>query len=53
MNRTLVSDADLRRGRAKAVYFLTLAGVFVLVVAVFLLPLVWMVSGALKTPSEL
>jgi multiple sugar transport system permease protein len=50
---TLVSDADLRRGSARAVYYAVLGLAFLACALVFLFPLYWMVSSALKTPAEL
>jgi multiple sugar transport system permease protein len=50
---TLVSDADLRRGSARTVYYAVLAVAFLACALVFLFPLYWMVSSALKTPAEL
>ncbi|MEV4753712.1 carbohydrate ABC transporter permease [Micromonospora sp. NPDC049559] len=51
-NRTLISDTELRRGRSRVVYFATLAVVTILFVAVFVFPLYWMVTSALKSPAE-
>jgi multiple sugar transport system permease protein len=51
--RTLVSAADLRRGRSRALYFAVLAVVTALFLLVFFFPLYWMVTGALKAPAEL
>jgi multiple sugar transport system permease protein len=50
--RTLLSDAELRRGRSRLVYWAVLAFVTVLFLAVFVFPLYWMVTSALKTPQE-
>ena len=50
--RTLISDAELHRGRTRVWYFATLAVVTTLFVAVFVFPLYWMVTSALKTPAE-
>lgn len=50
---TLVSDGDLYRGRARAVYYAVFTLAFVGCALVFLFPLYWMVSSALKTPAEL
>ncbi|GAB1641995.1 carbohydrate ABC transporter permease [Krasilnikovia sp. MM14-A1259] len=50
MNRTLISAADLHRHRAAYVVVLGLTlGLFCLV---FLFPLFWMASSALKSPQE-
>jgi multiple sugar transport system permease protein len=51
--RTLVSASQLARGRNRVLYWTGLALVALLFVAVFLFPVYWMVTGALKTPSEL
>jgi multiple sugar transport system permease protein len=52
-NRTLISPWALRKKRGRTLYWL----VFTLVIAVFTLafvvPLVWMLLGAMKTPTEL
>lgn len=50
---TLVSDADLRRGDARIVYYVVLTLAFAACALIFLFPLYWMVSSALKTPTEL
>jgi multiple sugar transport system permease protein len=50
---TLVSDADLRRGDARVVYYAVLTLAFAACALIFLFPLYWMVSSALKTPAEL
>jgi multiple sugar transport system permease protein len=50
---TLVSDADLRRGDARVVYYAVLTLAFAACAVVFLFPLYWMVTSALKTPAEL
>ena len=51
MERTLISPAQLRRGRA--VYWALLAVVVVVFTLVFLGPLYWMVTGALKSGQEI
>jgi multiple sugar transport system permease protein len=51
--RTLISAADLARGRNRAVYWTVLAVVTVLFLLAFGFPLYWMVTGAVKTPAEL
>jgi multiple sugar transport system permease protein len=53
MSRTLISTADLARGRNRAVYYTVLSVVALLFVVVFCFPLYWMVTGALKSPAEL
>nr|MDT0661733.1 carbohydrate ABC transporter permease [Micromonospora sp. DSM 115978] len=50
--RTLISDAELRRGRTRVWYFAVLTLVTLLFVAVFVFPLYWMATSALKTPAE-
>ncbi|WP_027344433.1 carbohydrate ABC transporter permease [Hamadaea tsunoensis] len=52
-SRTLISDADLRRGRGKLIYRIVLGAMAVAFVLIFLFPLYWMVSGAVKSPVEL
>ncbi len=49
--RTLISDAALRRGRTRVLYFATLTLVTILFALVFLFPLYWMVTGAVKDPA--
>ncbi|MEV6864919.1 carbohydrate ABC transporter permease [Streptosporangium subroseum] len=51
--RTLISDADLNRGRGRLVYRVTLVTMAVLFALIFIFPLYWMVTGAVKTPVEL
>jgi multiple sugar transport system permease protein len=51
--RSLISDADLRRGHGRLIYRLVLVSILVIVVLAFFFPLYWMVSGAVKTPVEL
>jgi multiple sugar transport system permease protein len=50
--RTLISPAQLRRGRGKAVYWTVLVAVLVVFTLVFIGPLYWMVTGALKSGQE-
>jgi multiple sugar transport system permease protein len=50
---TLISALELRRGGARAVYYGVLTLAVVGVAVVFLFPLYWMISSALKTPAEL
>ncbi|MEV7231536.1 MULTISPECIES: carbohydrate ABC transporter permease [Polymorphospora] len=50
--RTLISDTELRRTRGKVVYFSVLTVVTILFSLVFLFPLYWMVTGAVKEPAE-
>jgi multiple sugar transport system permease protein len=49
--RTLISNTELARHRVR--YWTALAVVVVLFVVLFLMPIYWMVAGALKTPAEL
>ncbi|MEV0328635.1 carbohydrate ABC transporter permease [Micromonospora echinospora] len=51
--RTLISHAQLRRGRGRIVYWTLLAVVVVGFTLVFLGPLYWMVTGALKSGQEI
>ncbi|MEU5789689.1 carbohydrate ABC transporter permease [Micromonospora purpureochromogenes] len=51
--RTLISPAQLRRGRGKVVYWTLLAVVVVGFTLIFLGPLYWMVTGALKSGQEI
>ncbi len=51
--RTLISQAQLRRGRGRAAYWTLLAVVVVGFTLVFLGPLYWMVTGALKSGQEI
>ncbi|RKN28609.1 carbohydrate ABC transporter permease [Micromonospora musae] len=51
--RTLISHAQLRRGRGRAIYWTLLAVVVVGFSLVFLGPLYWMVTGALKSGQEI
>jgi multiple sugar transport system permease protein len=51
--RTLISGAELRSARGRAVYGVVLAVTVVLFTLVFFFPLYWMVTGALKHPAEL
>jgi multiple sugar transport system permease protein len=51
--RTLISQAQLRRGKGKLVYWMVLTLVVVVFTAVFIGPLYWMVTGALKSGQEI
>jgi multiple sugar transport system permease protein len=51
--RTLVSPHTLGTRRGKAVYWTVFATVFVTFTFVFVFPLYWMVTGAMKSPDEL
>ncbi len=50
--RTLISPAQLRRGRGRAIYWTLLVTVVVVFTLVFIGPLYWMVTGALKSGQE-
>jgi multiple sugar transport system permease protein len=52
-DRTLISDAQIGRGRGKILYWTVLATVVVFFTAVFIGPLYWMVTGALKSGQEI
>jgi multiple sugar transport system permease protein len=49
--RTLISPAQLSRGRGRVIYWTVLGLLIPLFAAVFLFPLYWMVTGGLKSPS--
>ncbi|MEU4595041.1 carbohydrate ABC transporter permease [Micromonospora aurantiaca (nom. illeg.)] len=51
--RTLISHAQLRRGRGRVLYWLVLSVVVAGFTLVFLGPLYWMVTGALKSGQEI
>ena len=53
MTRTLISQAQLRRGRGRILYWTVLGTVVVLFTLVFIGPLYWMVTGALKSGQEI
>ncbi|WP_213452941.1 carbohydrate ABC transporter permease [Rhizomonospora bruguierae] len=53
MTRTLIAESQLRRGRGRLVYGLLLAGVLVGFTLIFIGPLYWMVTGALKSGTEI
>ena len=50
--RTLISPAALARPRGKAVYWIVFTVTVLLFALAFLFPVYWMVTGALKSPSE-
>ncbi len=50
--RTLFSETEIGRGKGRVVYWLVLALVFLLFLTVFIFPLYWMFSSAVKTPEE-
>ncbi|MBO2459666.1 carbohydrate ABC transporter permease [Actinomadura violacea] len=51
--RTLVSPHTLGTRRGKAIYWTTLVSIVVIFTFVFVFPLYWMVTGAMKSPDEL
>jgi multiple sugar transport system permease protein len=51
--RTLVSHAQLTRGRGKALYWALLVLVVVTFTLIFIGPLYWMITGALKSGQEI
>ena len=53
MTRTLISQAQLRRGRGRFLYWTALCLVVAIFTLVFLGPLYWMVTGALKSGQEI
>ena len=50
--RTLVSAAELRRPRARVLYYAVLVVVMSAFVVAFAFPLYWMFTGAVKSPAE-
>ncbi|MEU8240456.1 carbohydrate ABC transporter permease [Actinoplanes missouriensis] len=53
MTRTLISQAQLQRGRGRVLYWLVLSVVVAVFTLVFIGPLYWMVTGALKSGQEI
>jgi len=53
MTRTLISQSQLGRGRGTRIYWIMLALVIVIFTLVFIGPLYWMVTGALKSGQEI
>jgi len=51
--RTLISEAQIGRGRGKVLYWVVLVAVVVVFTTVFIGPLYWMVTGALKSGQEI
>jgi multiple sugar transport system permease protein len=51
--RTLISQAQLRRGKGRVLYWVVLTLVVVVFTVVFIGPLYWMVTGALKSGQEI
>jgi multiple sugar transport system permease protein len=51
--RTLISHAQLTRGRGRAIYWGVLVLVLVAFTLIFIGPLYWMVTGALKSGQEI
>jgi multiple sugar transport system permease protein len=52
-SRTLISHAQLTRGRGRAAYWAVLVVVLVAFTLIFIGPLYWMVTGALKSGQEI
>ena len=50
--RTLFSETEIGRGRGRLVYWVVFTLVLLLFLAVFIFPLYWMFSSAVKTPEE-
>jgi multiple sugar transport system permease protein len=53
VTRTLISQAQVRRGRGRFLYWTALGLVLAIFTLVFLGPLYWMVTGALKSGQEI
>ncbi len=51
--RTLISHAQMRRGRGRFIYWTLLTVVVVIFTLAFIGPLYWMVTGALKSGQEI
>jgi multiple sugar transport system permease protein len=51
--RTLISHSQLRRGKGKTIYWTLVIGVVVVFTLIFIGPLYWMVTGALKSGQEI
>jgi multiple sugar transport system permease protein len=51
--RTLISTADFRRPRTRAIYYLVLVLTIAVFAAVFLFPMYWLIAGAVRSPAEL
>jgi multiple sugar transport system permease protein len=52
-SRTLISQAQLQRGRGRVLYWTLLGIIVVVFTVVFIGPLYWMVTGALKSGQEI
>ncbi|SNT44912.1 multiple sugar transport system permease protein [Asanoa hainanensis] len=50
--RTLFSETEIGRGKGRVLYWVVLTLVFLLFLTVFIFPLYWMFSSAVKTPEE-
>ncbi|MEV4623045.1 carbohydrate ABC transporter permease [Asanoa sp. NPDC049573] len=50
--RTLFSEVEISRGKGRVLYWVALTLVFLLFLAIFIFPLYWMFSSAVKTPEE-
>ena len=53
MTRTLISQAQIRRGHGKYLYWAALVTAVIVFTLVFIGPLYWMVTGALKSGQEI
>lgn len=51
--RTLISPASLRSRRGRAIYWIVLASTATVFLLAFFFPLYWMITGAVKHPTEL
>jgi len=51
-SRTLISEADLNRGRNKIIYWTCFVIAFIVFVVAFIFPLYWMFASAFKSPKE-
>jgi multiple sugar transport system permease protein len=52
-SRTLISPAQLRSGKGKAIYWIVFACTLVAFTVAFLFPLYWAATGAMKSSAEL
>jgi multiple sugar transport system permease protein len=53
MSRTLISQAQIRRGQGRYLYWTILVAVLLVFTLIFIGPLYWMVTGALKSGQEI
>jgi multiple sugar transport system permease protein len=51
--RTLISPASLRSRRGRTIYLTVLIGTTLVFLLVFVFPMYWMITGAVKHPAEL